>query len=127
MGQLNDFPGEPLGDGLLEQDMGEMIGDLRRNLGGGEESPGYAEQQLSGFGNTTRSLIVLEKGASLTDQQLEDAALSLLVLEGRIHFQTEDAHLHPDEGTSLFALPGQPYEIQAVEPSVLVATFMRFG
>lgn len=123
MGQLEDFPGEPWGEQFLEQDLTGLIEDLRRSLGPEE----YAEQQLSGFGNTTQSLLVLNEGAALTHQDLDDAALSLLVHAGRIHVETNDAHIHPDEGTNLFLLAGQKYEIQAVEPAALIATFMRFS
>lgn len=123
MGQLEDFPGDAWGDRFLEQDLSRLVEDLRRTLGPEE----YAEQQLSGFGNTTQSLIVFNEGAALTHQDLEDAALSLLVYSGRIHVETEDAHLHPDAGTNIFLLAGQEYEIQAVEPAALIATFMRFS
>lgn len=122
MGQLDGFPGEPWGERLLEQDLSELIDDLRGSLGREE----HAEKQISGFGNTTQSLLVLNEGASLTHQDLHEAALSLLVYRGRIHVETDEAHLHPDDGTNLFLLAGQEYEIQAVEPAVLIATFMRF-
>jgi hypothetical protein len=123
MGQLDDLPGESWGDRLLEQNLETLSQKLRQGLDSGE----YAEQQLSGFGNSTQSLLVMNKEASLTRQDLDDSALSLLVQQGRIHVQTDDAHLHPDSGTNLFLLPNQNYELQAVEPSVLIATFMRYG
>lgn len=123
MGQLDDFPGDPWGDRLLEQNLETLSQELRQELDSGD----YAEKQLSGFGNTTQSLLVMNQEASLTRQDLDDSALSLLVHQGRIHVQTDDAHLHPDSGTNLFLLPDQNYEIQAVDPSVLIVTFMRFG
>lgn len=121
MGLLEDFPGEAWGDRLLEQNLETFSQKLRRGLDTGE----YTEKQLSGFGNSTQSLLVMNQEASLTQQDLDDSALSLLVHQGRIHVQTEDAHLHPDPGTNLFLLPNQNYELQAVEPSVLIATFME--
>lgn len=123
MGGLEDFPGDSRGERFLEQDLSRLTEDLRRSLDAEE----YVEKQISGFGNSTQSLLVLNEGAALTHQDLEDAALSLLVHQGRIHIQTDDAHIHPDEGTNLFLLTGQKYEIQAVEPATLIATFMRFG
>lgn len=127
MSPLDSFPGEAWGDDLVEQDLERFVEDLRRGLDKGEGSPGYREKQISGFGNTTQSLLAMAEDHALTDQDLEDAALSLLVYRGRIHFETDDAHLHPDEGTNLFLLPDQRYEIQAVEPAVLLMTFMRFN
>jgi hypothetical protein len=122
MGKLDDFPGEAWGERFLEQNLETLSRDLRRGLDDGE----YHEKQLSGFGNSTQSLLVMQQEATLTDQDLEDSALSLLVHRGRIHVQTDDAHLHPDAGTNLFLLPNQDYELQALEPSVLIATFMRY-
>jgi hypothetical protein len=126
MSQLDNFPGEGWGDNLLEQNLDQLVDELRRTLGKDKGSNEYAEKQLGGFGNSTQSLIVLPEEATLTDQRLQGAALSLLVYRGRIHLQTEEAHLHPDVDTNLFLLAGQEYEIQAVEPTVLIATFMRF-
>lgn len=126
MSRLNNFPGEPWGDRLIEQNLENLIDEQRRKLNGDESSDRYREKQLSGFGNSTQSLMVLSNEAVLDQQELGDAALSLLVYRGRIHVQTEEAHLHPEAGKNLFLLPGQNYEIQAVEPAVLLATFMRF-
>jgi hypothetical protein len=124
---MDNFPGDGWGDSLLEQDLDQLVDEFRRTLETNGGTKEFAEKQLSGFGNSTQSLLVLPEETTLTDQQLQDAALSLLVYRGRIHLQTEEAHLHPDAGTNLFLLAGQEYEIQAVEPSVLIATFMRFN
>jgi hypothetical protein len=124
MGLFSDFPGEPWGDRLLEQDLEGMIESVRHTLKNRDDTEGYIEQQISGYGDTTQLLIVLEKGASMTDRPLDDSALSLSVLEGRIHVQSDEAHLHPEAGTNVFLPPGPPYEIQAVEPASVIATFM---
>ncbi len=87
MNQLDHLPGEAWGEGFLEQELDRFIQDLRESLADPEQSDGVEERQLSGFGNTTQSLLVLARGAALTDQDLEDAALSLLVYEGRIHVE----------------------------------------
>ncbi|MFB6346888.1 MAG: hypothetical protein ABEK50_14275 [bacterium] len=127
MSPLDGFPGDPWGDSFVEQDLERFIEELQRGLGEDGDSPGYREKQISGFGNTTQSLLVMAEGSALTDQRLDEAALSLLVYRGRIHIETDDAHLHPDEGSNLFLLPDQRYEIQTVDPAVLLMTFMRFS
>jgi len=124
MGLFSDFPGETWSNRLLEQDLERMIESARLQLKNRDESEGYIEKQISGYGDTTQLLIVLEKGASMTNRTLTDSALSLFILEGRTHIQSEEAHLHPESGTNLFIPPGPPYEIQAVEPASVIATFM---
>lgn len=124
LGQLSEFPGEAWGDQVLEQDVGRIVSEARNELEDTKDE--VIKQQIGGFGNTTQSLYVLTKEAVLTDQDLQEAAMSLLVYEGHVHFESGDAHMHPEAGTNLFVMPGNTFELSAVEPSVLVVTFMRF-
>ncbi|MFB6357299.1 MAG: hypothetical protein ABEJ65_12400 [bacterium] len=124
---VNEFPGDSWDDRLLEQNLERLIQQSRDNLDSDQTSNDYIERQIAGFGNTTQLLITFSKGAVLTDQKLTDAALSLMVYKGRIHVQSAEAHLHPEQGTNLFFPPGDPYEIQAVDPAAVIATFMWAG
>jgi quercetin dioxygenase-like cupin family protein len=119
------FPGEYFRGGLLQQDLHRFTEDLREKLEEQEDGPGFVQQRLHTHPNATISLIHFDQGGHLTDQTIEDATVTVQVLEGRICLQAGEAHRHPDEGDHLVIEPGATHAIQGQTESTVLLTIMR--
>lgn len=119
------FPGEYFRGGLLKQDLEALAEELDERLEESPEGPGFVQQRLHTYGNTTVSMIRFEQGGHLTDQVVEDGSVTVQVLGGRICLQAGEAHRHPDEGDHLIIEPGATHAIQGQTESTVLLTITR--
>lgn len=123
-----EHPGKRFSQSIIHQNLDELTDQLdTEDPGSGHGTHDHNQIELYRHGGTTVSLFVFEQGGYIDDHSVEDGAVMIQVLEGKLCFQTRDAetHLHPEENEMISLEPGIEHSVQAEKPTRMLLTIMR--